>query len=1047
MEENSAIASTPGGNQSTVVLYDACRPSDSGEPAPTCLEVSETPLKIKHRAKNFFASFNANSLQKVGKLKQLTDTLSEHRILIAAIQETRFTDEQVFESEGYRIFKGKPGKRVIQTIPHLGTGFVVNKKILDSIINFTSTNSRISTLSFRSMNKVYTIVNVHAPTNQANKRDPEGTDRFWEEIEDIMSKVPDKNTIILLGDFNAQIGKERKFQNIVGNYPAHRRTNRNGERLIELCKAFNLVMKSTAFKHLPRKQKTWKSPNPNLGEFQIDHVAIARKAQREIQNVKVLRSAKLDSDHYLSKIKMKLLPRNTKRIRTPRIERFDTEKLRSNNEFTLKLQSMDAQNWEQLREMLVEAAKDTAQLTKPKKHAWWNNECDTAVSQRQLAWQKWNSLKNQANWTNFLNERKCAARTIRSVKRAFDKHRLAQIEQDFKKNNTRDFYRTFKSNLRKYSPPSLQFRDCNGKLAYSNKENCQILAKYFETLLNCKAPCSKFTFEDSAKVHSDSSPPTKEEISQIIRSLKNNKAPGEDSIIAELWKFASDNAVDRLKDIIHEIWDTERLPSDWTSALIHPLHKKGDKADVSNYRGISLLPITYKILSKALQTRAEEQLDPELGDYQGGFRKGRSCVEQIMNLRSVLSYLKLRSKKFVVTFVDFKKAYDSVDRTTLLQILQEFGLDNKTRAIIQQTLSNTTSKVKFRGEISHAFEIKTGVRQGDGLSPLLFNCVLEKVIREWRKELSSEGVQSGVRLGCKSKNLSVDCLAFADDLAIFADSLDTAVKQINQLQSQAEKAGLQISFEKTEFITNIKPAPRQLEVNQGIIKRVDKFKYLGEWIEPNMSEKAAFASRMNKMEMAYHLTRNVYNKKSVSLNAKLKHYCTVIRPEALYAAECLVMNKKGTLEKLETKERKILRKILGPIKENGEYRRRHNRELYTHIEKLTDVMRKRRITFYGHVARMNPARLTSRIFTFLEEKKTKGAWFSEVQKDLQEIGISNEDIQRRGPLKKKLQEHQSFQPKPKLKTGKAWTEERKEQHRLRMKEYWANIKAQKKQLK
>ena len=92
--------------------------------------------------------------------------------------------------------------------------------------------------------------------------------------------------------------------------------------------------------------------------------------------------------------------------------------------------------------------------------------------------------------------------------------------------------------------------------------------------------------------------------------------------------------------------------------------------------------------------------------------------------------------------------------------------------------------------------------------------------------------------------------------------------------------------------------------------------------------------------------------------------------------------------------------------------------MYTHVEKLTDVMRKRRITFYGHVTRMNPGLSINRIFTFLQEKKTKGAWFIEVQKDLEEIGISGEDIQRCGPLKKKLQEHRSFQPKPKPKAGR-----------------------------
>jgi len=94
-----------------------------------------------------------------------------------------------------------------------------------------------------------------------------------------------------------------------------------------------------------------------------------------------------------------------------------------------------------------------------------------------------------------------------------------------------------------------------------------------------------------------------------------------------------------------------------------------------------------------------------------------------------------RCKPIVCTFVDFRKAYDSIDRQSLFQLLEEKGLDHKTRRLIEQTLTNTKSKVKFMGEISHPFDINTGVRQGDRLSPLLFNIVLDKVMKEWEKKL------------------------------------------------------------------------------------------------------------------------------------------------------------------------------------------------------------------------------------------------------------------------------------------------------------------------
>lgn len=90
----------------------------------------------------------------------------------------------------------------------------------------------------------------------------------------------------------------------------------------------------------------------------------------------------------------------------------------------------------------------------------------------------------------------------------------------------------------------------------------------------------------------------------------------------------------------------------------------------------------------------------------------------------MLKLREIRNLPKIYTFVDFKKAFYPIN------ILRENNLDPKTRRLIEQTLTDTTSKVKFMGEISEPFLIKTGVCRGDGFSPLLFNLVLDKVIRE-----------------------------------------------------------------------------------------------------------------------------------------------------------------------------------------------------------------------------------------------------------------------------------------------------------------------------
>ena len=195
------------------------------------------------------------------------------------------------------------------------------------------------------------------------------------------------------------------------------------------------------------------------------------------------------------------------------------------------------------------------------------------------------------------------------------------------------------------------------------------------------------------------------------------------------------------------------------------------------------------------------------------------------------------------------------------------------------------------GEISESFLIKSGVRQGDGLSPLLFNLVLDKVIKEWEKTLREQGHWKPIRLGRPKDNIEVSCLAFADDLAILADNETTAIKQIEILNECAKQVGLQISFQKTDFFCS-KLDISKLNTKYGKINRVSHFKYLGEILEPTGGEKISQKMRVIKMRRAYHKIHDIYNKKCLSMNTKIRHYNSVIKPEALYASETLTLHTK-----------------------------------------------------------------------------------------------------------------------------------------------------------
>jgi len=517
--------------------------------------------------------------------------------------------------------------------------------------------------------------------------------------------------------------------------------------------------------------------------------------------------------------------------------------------------------------------------------------------------------------------------------------------------------------------------------------------------------------------------------------LKNNKAPGEDGIIAEVWKLDHQKITPKIHRIILDIWETEKIPEEWKCAVIHPLHKKGDKTDPNNYRGISLLPVSYKILSKALLNRLEPQVNQQIGEYQAGFRKGRSCIEQIWNLKTILHIRQGRNT--TVTFVDFQKAYDSIDRETLFNTLKEFKIDRKTRLIIQETLTGTTSKVKFMGEISDPFEIHTGVRQGDGLSPLLFNIVLEKIIRVWEKQV--KGIQIGKQ---KDQRIIVKCLAFADDIAILTNNRKEAEFALEKLHEIALQAGLQISFVKTQYIDTKSSDKLPLKTKYGNIMQVNHFKYLGETIQPTGLNTISNKERIFKLQRAYKLTWNHYNKRVISRNAKLRHYNTVVLPEALYAAETTVIRGRTKIRDIEKQERKILRKIHGAVIRNGVWIKRPTKELYDNADTITDLFRKRRLQFYGHIYRMKEDRLTKQIFNLITSSKMKTNWYNEVQEDLKQCKILEKEIADRQHFRDKIKKHK-FEKEPTRTTGRKWTEDRKKKHSEFMKRFWREKKQRK----
>jgi hypothetical protein len=153
-----------------------------------------------------------------------------------------------------------------------------------------------------------------------------------------------------------------------------------------------------------------------------------------------------------------------------------------------------------------------------------------------------------------------------------------------------------------------------------------------------------------------------------------------------------------------------------------------------------LLPNSYKILSNILLSRLIPYADKSIGDHQCGFRRNRSTTDQIFYIRQILEKKWEYNGTEHQLFIYFRKAYDSVRREVLYSILIEFGIPRKLVALIKMRLNETYIRARIGKNLSEKFTVQNGLKQGDSLSPLLFNFAMEYVIRRVR------GKQEGLKL-------------------------------------------------------------------------------------------------------------------------------------------------------------------------------------------------------------------------------------------------------------------------------------------------------------
>ena len=606
--------------------------------APGCRANPSAPVESGYGRQKVFcqrvitniATYNVRTLKAKWRQQELVGFLERKRIDVCAIQEHRICHSDSRSPSSYSRVLHFPGGwgLVTHTADYNGSGgvgFLVSPIAFKSLDKVEYKSDRVMRLQFSGHPKEAPkthLVCAYAPTNVA---DSVAKDLFYSQLHQTIDPLPKRDRLFVLGDMNAQL--DSRFC----KFPVHLIASDNGERMAEFMEEQSLFSTQCAKDKPPRQW--YIHCGPQGFQSRINHCLTRRRFASSVLDCQLYRMVTPASDHRLLKIRVTMNLAAPKKAN--RVPSLDYSRL------------MDAQ---------------TAELVE--------SDICTAIG-------------HTPSYTQFVLEAKRTskeARTGDSRKQTADATRsLAQLYTD----KEEAFYASMASEVEQASKDgkhSAAWRVIDQMTGRKRRQTCSIAADtqerlslwrdHFKQLLTSKAPDVALPV---LQVHNGTLPVDEghislSEIATAASQLKTGKACGIDSIPSELLRLT--NIQEILSLVLNQAFETAVVPEEWKVSGIVPILKKGDPSLCGNYRGIALMSLAAKLYNRILLNRIQPHIEPLLRPNQNGFRIGRSTTQHILALRRIIEECTVRKEcQCVATFIDFSKAFDSISRSRMPDIL------------------------------------------------------------------------------------------------------------------------------------------------------------------------------------------------------------------------------------------------------------------------------------------------------------------------------------------------------------------------------------------
>lgn len=528
---------------------------------------------------------------------------------------------------------------------------------------------------------------------------------------------------------------------------------------------------------------------------------------------------------------------------------------------------------------------------------WWNQNCKETKKKLNLDLKKFRQLKTEEKLRIFLDSKQQHKKTTALAKNMFYNNAACKLANC---QNSKTFWSTIK-----------KFKSNKGNQTDNNITGQRWVEHFTKLLSNSIKKQFSDQHEKNEITPDEIDEITNEEVLEAVRNLKSGKAPGEDRLGADFFKWPSTMRhilIQICVRLFNSILKSGRFPKQWSNALLVLFFKKGDRSNPNNYRGISLLNNFSKMYTYILNLRLVKWMVKEniLHESQTGSRKKYSTVDNIFTLNGLIDIqVKKRNRRIYACFIDFETAYDSVNRELLWKNLGLSTLPAYLIKSIRAIYKTTTCSFKTSKQETYKITTDKGIRQGCNLSATLFNFFIGEFVKRIEQDPKCHGISI-------NRN-EFRQLSYADDIVLLADSPQSLQYMLNVLSKFAIDSRININYQKTKIVIfrkgNRISKNLKWTCDKHNIEIVNRFCYLGTWFNFNGSWKYNSDMILSKTRRATaSIVELCSNGRINSLKSKLHLWSALVNSMALYGAQIWGVTDIGALKSCKSI---YLKRILG----------------------------------------------------------------------------------------------------------------------------------------